>query len=224
MASAFELLNRRTVRGPVNPLDKTTVVSVYPKEIRQRFDTVDPPEYFVPGGTPENPGLLVVGSGSTWQDIDPDRPLIEVPLSSPVIAEAIVRDSCNTLYGADPGQAPGLFFILGDVKLPTVLKDYKAEIAKAVAKQNNWYNFLIRIADSLWARSNGNPLAISDDMRFAANQLNKMDKDWLKDFQAVEKVRCAACGSFKDPKYPICAFCKYGDADAVKKLGLVAVP
>ena len=98
--------------------------------------------------------------------------------------------------------------------LAWIQKEYSNQLKAAERRQNNWYGILVKLADSLWARSNGNPLAISDDMRMAARELNLSQvKDWMKDFQMVEMVRCKACGSLKNPQYPICAQCHFPDPD-----------
>jgi hypothetical protein len=95
-----------------------------------------------------------------------------------------------------------------------VKSDFKAELELARQRQHNWYMFLVKAADSLWARSNGNPLAVSDDMRMAAKELNvTANKDWMRDFQMVDMVRCKACGSLKNPQFPICASCHFPDPD-----------
>jgi len=217
---------RRTIRGPINPLDKSTVVSVFPKEIHEKKCTIQPGIFEIPAGSPSKPEVLVVGPSSWWRDIDEDQPLLEIPCSSIQIADSIVRDYCNGIFGCDMDQnMPGLFYVPGgklDVKgnidkqatLDWIQKDYKNELAKAIQRQKNWYMFLVKVGDSLWARSNGNPLAISDDMRLAAKELNvTATKDWMKDFQMVDMVRCKACGSLKNPNYPICAACHFPDPD-----------
>ena len=43
--------------------------------------------------------------------------------------------------------------------------EHAALLNKALATQRKWYLELIRIADILWSRTNGNPLAISVMMR-----------------------------------------------------------
>lgn len=217
---------RRTIRGPVNPLDKATVVSIYPKEILEKKPTIQPGTFHILPGSPAKPTVLVVGPSSWWRDIDEDQPLLEIPVSAIQIAESIVKDYCNGILGCDMNeQMPGLFYVPGgkmDAKLNVdteatlawVQKEYAGELKKAEKRQNNWYSLLVKMADSLWARSNGNPLAISDDMRMAARELNLTQvKDWMKDFQMVDMVRCKACGSLKNPLYPICASCHFPDPD-----------
>lgn len=207
-------LNRRTIRGPINPLDKTTVVSIYPKDIRETKLTLSPGEWTIPAGTFEKPSVLVVGPSSWWRDIDEDQPLLEIPVSSIQIADSLVRDYCNGIFGCDMGASmPGLFYIPGSLTLNDVRKSYQHELERSRNKQLKFFETLVKLADSLWARSNGNPLAISDDMRMAARELGHKTKDWMKDFQHIEMVRCKFCGSLKNPQYPICPTCKVVDQE-----------
>jgi len=224
---------RRTIRAPVNPLDKSTVVSIFPKFISERKHTIQPGIFEIPPGTYDHPATLIVGPSSWWKEIDEDQPLLEIPHSSIQVADSIVKDYCNGLIACDMGQnMPGLFFIPGaklDKKnepdypatLEWILKEHKSEIVAAHMRQRNWFTALVRMADALWARSNGNPLTISDEMKLAARELNLINKEWLRDSQVMELVRCKACGSLKNPLYPVCANCKaIDDPNKAKELGL----
>lgn len=217
---------RRTIRGPINPLDKSTVISIYPKEVNERKPTIQPGQFIIPAATVKNPQILIVGPSSWWRDIDEDQPLLEIPVSSIQIADSIVRDYCNGILACDMGESmPGLFYVpgakvndKGEADYPATLtwvqKEFKAHFETAERKQKNWYSILIKLADSLWARSNGNPLAVSDDMRMAARELNlTQTKDWMKDFQMIDMTRCKACGNLKNPQYPICAACHFPDPE-----------
>lgn len=202
-------LRRRAIRGPINPMDKSTVVSIYPREILHKNCTVQPGEFLIPAGDAEKPGILVVGPSSWWRDIDEAQPLLEIPVSSIQIAESIVRDYCNAVLGVNGNTTTmGVFYLPGKVTVNEVKSDYSKELARAQETQRNWFEELCKLADSLWARSNGNPLAIGDDMRFAAQQLGKIDKDWLKDHRSAGMIRCIACGSLKNPDYPVCMTCR----------------
>jgi uncharacterized OB-fold protein len=58
----------------------------------------------------------------------------------------------------------------------------------------------------------------------AARELNLVNKEWLKDAEIVELVRCKACGHLKNPLYPICPNCKsVDDPIKAKELGLTFV-
>ncbi len=201
---------RRMIRGAQNPLDKTTIVSIYPKYIDEMKVTIQPGRFIIQPGSPEKPSILTVGPSSWWRDIDEDQPLLEIPQSSVQVAESVVKDYCNGILGCNmTDKMPGLFFILGEVNKENVTKQYSNEIQKALVKQRNFYSELVKMADSLWARSSGNPLAVSDDMRMAAKELNLTNtKDWMKDFSMIEMTRCTACGSLKNPDYPVCSSCR----------------
>jgi hypothetical protein len=215
-------LRRIPPRAPINQHDKSTIVSVFPKEIIERKATIFPGLFIVPPGTPEHPSILVVGPSSWWRDVDEEMPLLEIPVFSIQIAKSVVEDYCNGILGCDmDSNMPGLFYIPGEYNLQSLRKSYQHEIDKAIARQRNWYGILVKLADSLWARSNGNPLAISDDMRMAAKQLGLDNKDWLKNFQAVDNVRCKACGSQRNPDFPVCPVCKaVDDPEKFKTMGL----
>ena len=205
-------LHRRTVRGPINPMDKSTIISIYPKEIVEIKYTIQPGKFVVPPGTLDKPGILTVGPSSWWRDIDEDQPLLEIPVSSIQIAESIIKDYTNGLLGCNMADArPGLIYVVGEHSQADILKNYKPELEKAELYQRNWFAALVKLGDALWARSQGNPMAISEDMRFAAIQLALNDKPWIKDFQAMEMVRCFACGSLKNPQYPVCPSCRAVD-------------
>lgn len=203
---------RRVIRSPTNPLDVSTIVSIFCKEIYEVKHTIQPGRFLIPAGSYENPAILVVGPSSWWREIDEDQPMLEIPTSSIQIADSVVRDYANGLLGYN-GQAamPGLFYVPGRFSVFDIKKNYKHELDAALVRQKAWYQALVRLADALWARSNGNPLAISDDMRMAARELGQPTKDWMKDFTMVDMVRCVACGSLRNPVYPVCPTCKNVD-------------
>lgn len=210
----FAERNRRTIRAPVNPIDKSTIVSIFPKMVEERKPTIQPGIFVIPPGSMEHPSLLVVGPSSWWREIDEEQPLLEIPVSSIQIADSVVKDYCNGVLACDMANImPGLFYVAGEHDITSIKKHFQRQLDITNAKQKNWFTLLITMADSLWARSNGNPLAIADDMRLAAREMNQTTKDWMKDFQMIEMVRCKACGSIKNPLYPICATCHFPDPD-----------
>jgi len=206
---------RRTIRAPVNPMDKATVVSIYPKAIEERKHTIEPGLFVIPAGSYEHPAVLVVGPSSWWREIDEEQPILEIPVGSIQIAESVVRDYCNGVFACNMGDSmPGMFFVMGNYTSAEVKAKFKTELDKALVKQKKLYEHLVKAADGLWARSNGNPLTVSEDMRMAARELNLAGtKDWMRDFAMIDMVRCKACGSLKNPQYPICATCHFPDPD-----------
>jgi hypothetical protein len=218
----FTNVNRRTVRGPVNPMDKSTIVSIFPKHVHEENVTIQPGVFDIPAGNFTKPSCVLIGPSSWWKEIDSEQPLIEIPVASVQVADAVVRDYCNGLLGCNMvDMMPGLFFLPGEWDTVKVVKEHSAILAKYKSYQDKWFMELVRIADILWSRSNGNPLAISNDSRLACNELNITNKDWLKDYQTVQLVRCFACGALRDPQFPICRECKaIADPEAAKKLNI----
>lgn len=214
--------NRRTIRAPVNPMDKSTVVSILPKYIYERKVTIQPSTFELQPGSFDHPTILVVGPSSWWREIDEQQPLLEIPVSSIQIADSIVRDYCNGLLGCNMGDMmPGLFYVPGEYDLDQLRKEHESLLVQAAARQKKWFMELIRIADILWSRTNGNPLAISEDARLACREMNIENKPWLGDVQTAALVRCTACGSLRNANYPICQTCKtVVDKPLWEKLGL----
>jgi hypothetical protein len=214
--------NRRTIRSPVNPMDKSTVVSILPKRIIEIKPTISPGYFELNPGSFEDPAILVVGPSSWWREVDEQQPLLEIPVSSIQIADSIIKDYANGLLACNMSdQMPGLFYIPGEFGVEKLKKDYMPLLLKAQANQKKWYLELIKVADILWSRSNGNPLSISSDARLACKEMNITNKPWLGDLQTAELVRCVACGSLRNQNFPICQTCKaIADPELAKKLGL----
>lgn len=211
----------KTQKMPVNPLDKSTIVSIMKKSFTSIKATLDPGRFVIPSGTIDNPGILTIGPSSWWYRPDPDK-LVEIPVASIALAESIVTDYANGLEGCNMVDAmPGLFFIPGEHSLDTIKKSYAAELNKAQARQKQWYLNLINAADVLWARTNGNPLSISEDARIAARELGMMDKPWLANFVNAANIKCKACGTFISGEVVVCPNCKVViNAEKFKSLGL----
>ena len=222
--SAFDMLNRQTVRAPVNPLDKATIISIYNQQIIERKHTIQPGLFILEAGSFEKPSVLTVGPSSWWKETDPKQPLLEIPIGALSIAESIVKDYANGLFACNMGDTmPGLFYVPGELSQKDVLADFKIKplLMDAKKKQTNWYMLLVKFADSFWARSQGNPLTIMDDMRMAAKELG-LDKEWAKGHIVNELVRCTFCGTLRNPQFPKCSHClEIVDKPLAIKLGLI---
>jgi len=214
--------NRRTIRAPVNPLDKSTVISVFPRPIDEVKHTIQPGRFKLDAGSIDKPSILIVITSSWWREIDEEQPLLEIPTSSIQVADSIVRDYCNGLLACNMGNImPGLFFVPGEFTVELIKKQFPHKLKEANENQRRWYGELIKLADALWARSNGNPLTIGDDMRMAAQELGITTKDWLKDFKMMDTVKCIACGALRNPEFPVCGSCHaIIDKEKAKELGL----
>lgn len=215
---------KRQTRGPKNPMDQSTIFSILPKAINEKKPTLDPSEFVMEPGYPDKPVKLTIGSSSWWREIDLDQPLLEIPVSSVQVAESVVRDYINGIVMCDMGETrPGLFFLQGVVSVDELKKNHKAILDQAITRQENWFKALIKLADAFWARTNGNPLAISDDCRLAAKMMNVEDRPWLMNYslQDVQIKACPACGTLRNSAFPVCQNCKTViDLEKFNKLGL----
>jgi hypothetical protein len=220
--SMFEATRRKRIFAPKNELDKCTVASIYPRQIIVRNHTIFPGLFVVPAGSVEHPGLLVVESSSWFKTDYNTNDDTEVVVGSPSIARSIIDDYARGLPNYNGAESmPGLFFVTGERDEDYILEHCQKQIADAERKQNNWYMSLVRQADTLWARANGNPLAISDDARLAAELLGLKDKAWMQDFKTLELTNCPACGTPRNTNFPMCANCKtIIDKDKFASLGL----
>jgi len=206
----FANLNRKTVKAPVNPLDKSTIVSVYPREITESKWSLDPAVFTIPAAPRGKFSTTVVGPASWWKDVDPEQPLLEITNSSIQIAQSLIRDWMNGLFMCNMGDAtPGLFYIEGAVSAPEILAKHNDKLELAKTKQKNWFLALVKAGDVLWSRTNGNPLAIDDLMRMAAQELEIKDKPWMRDFNTMELIHCKFCGSLVKPGFPVCSVCHH---------------
>lgn len=206
---SLNAVHRRTIRGPVNPMDKSTIVSIYPRAIIETKCTIQPGIFEINAGAPDAPAVLVVGSSSWWKELEDNQPLLEIPIGSVVIAKSVCDDYMNGLIGCNMGDCkPGLFWLEGAHTSKEVLEKYKAYVDDAIQKQKNWYMRLCEMADALWATSNGNPRSIDTNMKLAARALNFNEKPWLKDYQLASLQQCPACGNLRNPKFPVCPHCK----------------
>lgn len=215
---------RRTNRAPVNPMDKSTIFSIYPKAVHEVHCTVQPGVFDILPGSVDKPTLLVVGSSSWWKELDDEQPLLEIPNGSVQVADAIVKSYCSGLVAVNMQDSmPGLFWVPGEFNIDNLRTDKKLIKAfeSAKLKQNNWYDAIIKITNSLWARTNGNPLVVSDEARLAAKERKMDDVDWMKSFTMVNRVPCVACGTPRDSKFPVCSVCRHVDMKMAKELGLV---
>lgn len=213
---------QRVTRATPNPMDKSSIISIYPKGFVAIKHTIQPGVFKIEPGSFSKPSVLVVGSSSWWKELEDGQPFLEITNSSIQVADSVVKDWANGLLGCDMGESmPGIFFLMGEHTPESILKNNQAELVRAAAKQANWYKALVKMGDILWSRSNGNPISISDDMRLAAQELGFKDKQWIKDFTTLELNNCPACGTLRNNSFPVCANCKtIIDTDKFKQLGL----
>ncbi len=215
----LEERNINRVSARKDPRDKSTIFSIFPQDINEYKITLFPPHYFIPGGTLENPGALVIGPGSWWKDIPESNQLIEVVHNSLDIAQSVIMDYVIGLMAYAPNAHPGVFYVPEEIEVKDAKVKYAAQFAEADQKQRAWYLRLVNFADQVWSKQ-PNPAVISTHMRLAANSLG-LEKDWLKNYTAAAMSKCPACGALRDVAYPVCGSCHMiVDPDKFKALGI----
>ena len=210
------------IRAQISDLDKSTVVSIFPKQVKATKVTVNPRRYTVPAGTFEKPSVLVVGTAIWIKHIYETEPeqRVEMPILSSQLADAIVNDFCSNVLSSGHERRPGLFWVIGAKSSEQIIKEHKKEMLAAEERQKQWYLELIKMADIDWVKYRGSPLAVSDTARMAALELH-LEKPWMMDIKHLAMGICPACGSQRDSKFPVCKECKtIVDKDAYAKLGL----
>ena len=223
---AFQPTQKLTPRAPKNKLDVSTIVSILPFRVIEKKPTLQPSIWVIEKSEPGDFSILVVDGASWWKHLEPNQPLLEIPVSSMRLAKSIIEDYCNSFIGANVGeQVPGMFYIPGKYTKETIKKfvvtdesvqeemnypvgtTFEQLLTLARVKQENWYRTLVGMADVDWARTNGNPRSISDLSRLAGQHL-KLTKPWMQDFQAFQLDACPACGQLTNLVYPVCRHCK----------------
>lgn len=216
-------MKKRTVRSATNPMDKSTIVSIYPRKIVEMKHTIQPGKFVIEPGTYEKPSILIVGPSSWWAELHVDQPYVEINHGSTQVADSVVRDWAAGMLACDmDASMPGLFWIPGNYTEEGILKDPQIRplLDKANKAQRVWFMELVKMGDILWSRSNGNPLSISDHMRMAAEQM-QLQKPWMADFSTIKMDNCPACGTLRNNNFPVCNHCHHiVDIVLYEKLGL----
>lgn len=225
----FDAFNRvsRVQRRPDNPLDRCTIVSVYPLEVVDYKPTVFPNTHRIEGAEDNDFAILVVKGAHYDREVGEDQPWIEIPVPSTDVARAFIQDYINGLPEYVPNvAAPGMFYVLGAHDKKSILKTdgFEEKLNAARTRQKEWFLRLIQMSDKDWVRTNGNPRSVGNTARLAAEKLGIKDKAWMQDFQQMQMTSCPACGFNVNPAFPICSNCKtIINPERAKELGLQMV-
>jgi hypothetical protein len=225
--------HNRIHRKPVNPYDRATIISVYPREVVEEKPTVFPGRFVIPAGKTDSPTLVVIEPTSWFRETDENMAPIEVQINAHSLAESIVNDYCIGFPKCVMGVAqPGLFCIPGKFDNDSIQKFvaedgsfYRNLLEKAISRQRSWFGELVKMADIDWSRTQGNPLSVSELSKLAAKELGLTSKPWLQDFLAVSLQPCPACGTMSNPSFPKCGNCGFIiNQERAVALGLIPPP
>lgn len=200
---------RPLIKMPPNPMDKSTVVSVFPRDVGDFKWSLDPSYYFIEAAPRDSFSFVIIGPASWWKEIDEEQPPVEIVHNSFQVAQSFVNDYIRGMRACNMSdRTPGMFTVPGAYNRKSIEEKFGDKIRDAHQRQRNWYQELVRQADILWSRTNGNPLAIDDYARLAAESLGMKDKPWMQDFKTIEMKPCKACGEMINYQYPVCRHCK----------------
>lgn len=200
--------------------DSATVVSLVPMDIDEMKYGVYPGIFKIKKSDGQTPQLLKVDQSIYYQYVGegrgeygeiqgkPTRSYIMREINANTMAQSIVNDFLDGQISRTPGLAePGIFWLPGNVILPTILDKFSNLVKDALERQHNWFVALVTDADDGWEKHRQHKL-ITDTQRMAAIQL-KMDRPWLlKLKQESDKVRCFACRVEIMKDSIICPNCK----------------
>lgn len=214
---------------PKNPMDKSTIVSIYPKEIVDIKPTLFPGRFVVPAADDNDFSLLVV-SGSSYYLPSPieNQPPTEVQVNSWSLAQSILNDSIPSVNLATSNARPGVFAIPGEFNKITILhyvhsdgRKFSELLEVARAWQRNYWTALIDEADYYWSKG-ANPKNIPDDAKMAAHIMGlEKVKPWMSNLVASSLINCMACGEMINPAFPVCKHCHaIVNVDLAKKLDI----
>lgn len=225
MSMGYLLGDSQVLKQPKNPMDRCTIVSIFPCVVEDRKVTLDPGYFKIEAGSFQNPAVLIVGSSSWYRAMYETNEVLEIPNSSILIAEDLINGYCNSAPDAIVGAAiPGLFYVVGEKTQADIKLNHKTELEAARIKQNAYWKNCINSADKMWARSNGNPMAISDQARIAVRELgiDPKSKPWMGTIEGLANIaNCPACGAMINKQFPVCSNCKTViDKKRAEELGL----
>lgn len=217
---------------PRNPADKSTIVSVFPKEIVEDKPTIFPGHFVIPAAVSGDFSLTIVeGSSYYMPSMVEKMPPTEIQVNSAALALSIINDYLSATWLASKGvRGPGVFWVPGAYNRTSILtykdesgRTFAALRAEAESQQKAWFALIMDFADEVWARSNGNPRGIPEDARIAAEYLGvSSTKPWMENTVASVLEHCPSCGEMINLAYPTCKHCHaIVNTVKAKELGLV---
>jgi hypothetical protein len=224
-------IGKRTINLlPRNPMDKVTIVSIYPREIVDVKPTLFPARFVIPAAKDNDFSLLIIEGASYFIPSPVEKqPPTEVQVNAMALAESILYDSIPSMNLVSATHRPGVFAIPGEFNKTNILKYVHADgrsfqqlLNAAREWQMSYWTDIMNEADYFWSASNGNPKAIPADAKLAAKILGiEKTKPWMSNVVASELVNCKACGEMINPAFPVCKHCHHIiDEKRAKELGI----
>ena len=187
-------------------MSKVTVISLYPLPIEEYKPGLYPGRFHFDAAKDGDFTILPLEDSVYWVHFtEEDRPPIKVVTPANEVAESVIRDFVNNLYGInlEIDAVPGMFFIPEHLSKEAIKTKYKAELEAARVRQVRWYGNLVRLADDDWVNSGKQHRAISSIHRLACKSLN-LEREWLVEVDETLPKYCPACRERVHPEAVIC--------------------
>jgi hypothetical protein len=205
---------------------KCTIVSFLPFDVREPKPGLNPGEFFIPASDGKVPSVLVVSEGTYGIYLDGDRGTLRARTPSTEVARSVFQDYISAQLATADDAQPALFALPGALTSEDVLKEFPEDVKEALARQDNWFSRLVKMADDSWNRYHQHG-AITDLMRFAARSL-ELEKEWLNftKQEVPQELKCPACFvTLNDAKQAICQSCGcVTNEEAYSKLNFAGKP
>lgn len=190
-------------------MSKTTVVSIFPRDIDERKPGISPGHFTIPKAREGDFELIYLGDSFYWVTFEDQKPPLKMVSDSQEIANSLINDFVRNIPGYNPtaNAMPGLFSIPGHPSKGEILAKYRKELEEARIRQRNWYEKVVYEADDLWMRFRQHRM-ISSLQRFACKSLG-LEREWSVDIPVdIPKVTlCPACQEKVSPVAVICGHC-----------------
>jgi len=178
-----------------------TIASFAPFPIRDEKPGMYPGIFELRAATKTKPEFLEVHEASTNYYLQ-DGKALRVPVLEKQLAESVVRDFVDGLYGVSPDACPAIFVVDGKLN--------DEVISNALEKQERWMQFLVKDADDSFAKT-GTHRGITKLHHMAAAYLNLQPENhqWLKVESRSSNILCEACGTNLKSTVVVCYQCGF---------------
>ena len=174
-----------------------TIINLSPCEFDEFKPSLIPNRFLIPACKDvKEPVLFHVQDGvRTFEYIDELRKNKVYPIETNKLAEALVNDVKNTIFGKNNEQKafPGLGWLVGEVDKDTLFKKHKAVYDNLIKEQNNWFQHLVLIADDDWQKFHQHKMITQLSIN-AAKALG-LKREWIMSFDDTAR-QCPFCQSF----------------------------
>lgn len=183
---------------------------MFPQEVNSKKPGLIPDTFYIPEGSPEKPAFVYIKPGMFRVYMDADRGSFPVPVHEAEMARSVVEDFVTSMLQYREDAHPALLHFPIEVKEADLKKpEYVPLIKAALAKQDQWYKYLVTLADDDWSRHRRHG-TISNLQRKACKALG-LEREWtlISDEIGVSNaLNCPACFAIVAPGAVICQVCR----------------